>query len=135
MPVLIRLGLSLWRRKVAVFASGDTLASLGTLLTDTTLISSKNLIEIATPNDLGRADRASLFLVYWPDWSDNIADILARKKDNTGLIIYAPQAHGLVPADIIKELETHRNVVLNNFRGRLLNDVLVSMITTGYEKS
>ena len=31
-------------------------------------------------------------------------------------------------------LDKKRNVVVNNFRGRLLNDIVVSMITTSYEK-
>jgi adenylyl/guanylyl cyclase-like protein with sensor domain len=36
---------------------------------------------------------------------------------------------------VTRFLDRHRNIVVNNFRGRLLNDIIVSMITTSYEKS
>jgi hypothetical protein len=134
LPVLWRLGTSLWRRKVAIFASGDALTSLHALLEDTSLISPGNLIEISSQGELGRADRADLFLVYWPDWKGGITEILQHKRDATALIVYAPQEHGFLPKEVVTQLEAHRNVVLSNFRGRLLNDILISMITTGYEK-
>jgi len=57
------------------------------------------------------------------------------KKDSTPLIVYAPQNEGRIePQEVIDEINQHRNSVIVNFRGRLLNDILTSMITTSYEK-
>lgn len=133
-PVLIRLGNGLWRRKIAIFAKNDTLISLTNLLRDSRLFNHINVLQIPSESDFGIAEGASVFLVYWPDWKEEIEKILSHKKDSTALIVYAPQEHGPIPGSIMNIMEKHRNVVINNFRGRLLNDIVVSMITTGYEK-
>lgn len=49
--------------------------------------------------------------------------------------MYAPHEHGQIPREVIVAIEQKRDVIVNNFRGRLLNDIVVSMITTSYEKS
>lgn len=133
-PVLIRLGNGLWKRRIAIFAKNDVLLSLDSLLHDSKLFNHTNALKIPSESDFGIAENASLFLVYWPDWKDEMEKILSRKKDATALIVYAPQEHGPIPGPVMYMLEKHRNVVVNNFRGRLLNDIVVSMITTGYEK-
>lgn len=134
LPVLIRLGAGLKKRKIAIFAKGDSLNSLQALFKDSNLFNSRNVIPITSVSDLGRAEMASVFLVYWPDWIEHLPQILTCKKDRTALIIYAPQGEGSLPNESILLLEQHRNVVLANLRGRLLNDIVISLITTGYEK-
>lgn len=129
------MGNGLTKRKIAIFAKGDALSSLTALFEDSDLFDVKNVIPITDVRDFGRAEKASIFLVYWPDWTDSISQILSRKGDRTGLIIFAPQRSGFLPDEVIAELEKHRNVVLANLRGRLLNDVVTSLITTGYEKT
>lgn len=133
-PVLMRLGNGLWKRRIAIFAKGDALISLDNLLHDSKLFNHTNVLKVPSESDFGIAEHASLFLVYWPDWKDNMEKILSRKDDRTALIVYAPQEHGSIPGPVMHMLEKHRNVVVNNFRGRLLNDIVISMITTGYEK-
>ncbi|WP_374420851.1 hypothetical protein [Novosphingobium arvoryzae] len=134
LPVLLRLGNGLAKRKIAIFAKSDNIDGLESLFADSKLFDSKNIIRISNSGDFGRAETASVFLVHWPDWSDELSQILERKRDATALIVYAPQGSGHLPPEAIKNLERHRNVTLTNFRGRLLNDVVVSLITTGYEK-
>jgi hypothetical protein len=133
-PVLIRLGMSLWRRKIAIFAHGDAMLNLRRHLDKSRLFSSRNIIEISTSEALPDTNGAGVMLVYWPQWADRLPELLTAKKDSTSLILYAPQAGGLLPREAIALLEEHRNVMLCNFRGRLLNDLLISMITTGHEK-
>ena len=133
-PVLLRLGNGLSRRKIAIFAKGDTLTSLEDLLHDSKLFRKLNFIKVTSMDDLGRAEEATIFLVYWPDWKDGLPRILSKKVDGTALIIYAPYEGGAIPPETMGKLNIHRNVVVNNFRGRLLNDIIASMITTSYEK-
>lgn len=133
-PALWRLGNGLARRKIAIFAKSDNLSSLQSLLTDSKLFSEENIVPIINKNDVGKSERATLFLVYWPDWKDDIDTILAKKSDGAALIVYAPQELGIISGDAVKKLNEKRNVILTNFRGRLLNDIVVSMITTSYEK-
>ena len=71
-PVLYRLGNGLSRRKIAVFAKGDVLVSLENILRDCKLFKQTNIITIATEGDMDAANSATVFLVYWPDWKDNV---------------------------------------------------------------
>ena len=132
-PVLLRLGMGLARRKIAVFARGDIAGSLESLLLDSRLFSKHNLVPVRHDGDIEKGRSATLFVVHWPDWSDSLQEILAQKSDGAALIVYAPQDRGRIPSDALAALNRKRNVVICNFRGRLLNDIVVSMITTSYE--
>lgn len=132
LPALLRLGFGLSRRKIAILARGEHLGDLKTVLLESKLFNEKNMLEIPSLESLDRADRATLFLVFWPDWSDYITKVLEHKKSGTALVVYAPQDQGLIPPDKLKDLNSRPNVVVANFRGRLLNDILVCMMTTSY---
>ncbi|HHT9139165.1 MAG TPA: hypothetical protein ACFYEK_18220 [Candidatus Wunengus sp. YC60] len=134
LPALVRLGNGLATRKIAIFAKSDTLSSLSSLLTDSGLISSKNIVHIAKEDDFGKAEGSTLFLVYWPDWKDKLMEIKNKKLDGEALVVYAPRSSGMIPENIMAELDKGRNVAVVNFRGRLLNDIVTAMITTGYTK-
>lgn len=100
---------------------------------DSRLFKEKNIIEVSSFADFGRAEEATLFLVYWPNWQPNeTAAILKKKDDKTALVIYAPP--GAIPKDKWDDIDLHRNVTVANFRGRLLNDIVTSLITTHYQK-
>lgn len=129
-PVLIRLGNGLSRRKIAVFARGDSLRSLEALLEDCKLFRKSSVIPIAGREDFGKAEDATVFLMNWADFEEHIDVILRMKKDKTPLIVHAaPRA---IPEPVMAKLANERNVAVCNFRGRLLNDLVTSMITTSY---
>lgn len=132
-PALWRLGNGLSKRKIALLAKGDNLKSLKSLLVDSKLFNVRNIFEISSANDLGRAEQATLFLVYWHDWPNELDEILRVAKDTTALVVYAPQELGFIPQDKMKALNSKRNVMVSNFRGRLLNDIVTSLMTTSYQ--
>lgn len=61
-------------------------------------------------------------------------EIIRHKQDATALIVYAPQEDGKVPSEMLCKINNERNSLIVNFRGRLLNDILVFMMTTQYPK-
>lgn len=132
LPALRRLGMGFAKRKIAIFAKGDHLTSLNSLLTDSKLFRKKNIIDISFDGDLGRAEKITLLLVYWDDWQDKIDEIVRNKNDGAVLIVYAPGSES-IPRDKYKDLNNKRNVIVTNFRGRLLNDIVSSLITTSYQ--
>jgi len=132
-PALWRLGKGLADRKIAVFANGDDFNSIKNLLIDSKLFKEKNVAQI-TRNELKKAEKYSLFLAHWNSISSHLDAILSEKKDGTALLIYAPQEEGFIPQKDITKINQHRNVIVVNFRGRLLNDIMISLITTSYEK-
>lgn len=133
-PALYRLGNGLAKRKIAVFAKGDNVRSLRSLLTDSKLFREKNIFEITNAKDMGKAEKASVYLVFWHDWANDIAQILEKKPDTCALIVYAPYEKGRIPDEQMKNLDGKRHTAVTNFRGRLLNDIVTAMITTSYEK-
>ena len=133
LPALIRLGYGFSKRKIAIFAKGDNLKSLVNLLLDSELFNKQNMIDISSTSDFGRAERATLFLIFWDDWQDKIDEILHAKKDSTALVVYAPKGPGSIPSDKFIDLNSQRNVMVTNFRGRLLNDIVISLMTTSYQ--
>ena len=132
-PVLLRLGNGLAKRKIAIFAKGDNLTSLRRLLGDSKLFPAKNILEVPSERDLECAKDASLYLVYWPDWHDHIEEILHRKPDECALLVYQPYDQGRISEELMKRLDGKRHTAVTNFRGRLLNDIVTSIITTSYE--
>lgn len=133
-PALYRLGNGLSKRKIAVFAKEDNLNSLKSLLVDSKLFREKNIFEITDARDIGRAEEASVYLVFWHDWADNITQILDKKPDACALIVYSPYEKGRISDEQMKNLDNKRHTAVTNFRGRLLNDIVTAMITTSYEK-
>lgn len=130
-PVLYRLGNALSSRKIAIFASAE-FDSLQDMLIDSKLFKKKNILKI-NHNDLDKAANIKLFLVHWKDFQGVIDEILSNKNDSTALIVYAPQNEGRIDDAALSKINLKRNSIIVNFRGRLLNDILISMITAGYK--
>ena len=132
-PALWRLGNGLAKREIAIFAKGDNVGSLKSLLLDSKLFKAKNICEITNSVDLGKAEKASVYLVYWHDCVEMIDSILDKKPDKCALVVYAPYYLGRIPDEQMRNLDGKRHSSVTNFRGRLLNDIVTSMITTSYD--
>lgn len=133
LPVLIRLGYSLWRKRIIIFASNDMATELQRLINESDLFN-RSRIQIAGQNDVENARKANVVLVYWRDVQDYIQDVIGNRSEHAALIIYAPHRDGPIPADVLNDLERRKHVTVCNFRGRLMNDVLTSMMTIQYDK-
>ncbi len=133
-PALYRLGYGLQRRRIAIVATGDGLNNLEGLISDSRLFNSKRIIRVAGQGEIEAISRANLILINWPDCRDYLDDILRLKNEQTALIVYAPHSGGRIENEDMEKLEKRKHVVVCNFRGRLMNDIVTSMITTGYEK-
>lgn len=130
-PVWFRLGRGLSRRKIAVFA-GDEFGALKSMLVDSGLFQETNVIKIEK-DALKKAEGMTLFLVHWKSFESEIEKILDMKTDSTALVVYAPQKEGFIDNAVMGRINQERNSIVVNMRGRLLNDILVCMITTGYK--
>jgi hypothetical protein len=131
-PVIFRLGIALWKRRVAVFSSGEIFESLKASLTDSGIFKPKNIIHIRSDN-IDKARDETIFLVDWETFGQKIEQVFAaRHNHQTAVVIYAKPAS--IPTDRMNDIANRANTVVVNFRGRLLNDLLTSLITTSYER-
>ena len=103
------------------------------MLCASNLFKEKNIQPIDN-NSYALAREYSLLLVYYPDVQNEIFNVLSKKNDSAAMVIYQPQSKGFIEQDVINKINEHRNAIVVNFRGRLLNDILTSLITTSYEK-
>lgn len=131
-PVLWRLGKSLYNRKIALYA-GNEATTLKLALVDSKLFKHKN-IDIIGKKELDKGRDHSMMIVYYPEFKDCILEIIALKNDSDSLIVYAPSYDGRIEDEVLNAINSKRNSIIVNFRGRLLNDILISMITTNYGK-
>lgn len=132
LPVWFRLGMGLSKRKIAILAENEA-AGLKDLLIDSRLFGAKNILLVGKES-LKKAESATMMLVHWKSFESQLDQILQIKKDSDALIIYAPQKEGFISDDSMAKLTSQRHTIIVNFRGRLLNDIYTSMITTSYEK-
>jgi hypothetical protein len=140
LPVLYRLGRGLSSSKIVVFAKSNHWESLKGALIESGLFRDKNIGIITTENDFDKAQNYSVFLVYWYDWVNQFDEILKRTKDNVSLIVYVPpeidpetKQPDKIPPEIMNQLSKKRNAIVVRFRGRLMNDILISMMTKSCE--
>ena len=130
-PVWIRIGRGLSERKIAIFAEDKEFTDLRNMLVDSGLFLKKNVVQIEK-NSIKKAKNMTLLLVHWDSFGSQIEEILEMKEDHYGLIIYAPQNEGKIDPTRFNKIANERNTIVVNLRGRLLNDIFISMITTGY---
>jgi hypothetical protein len=132
LPVLWRLGNSLSKRKIAIY-SDSKFDDLKAMFIDSGLFNEKNIIRIEK-SSIEKARDISLLLVHWSSCKSELDRIFDIKKDQDALIVYAPQDEGRVDDRERDMINDRRNAIIVNFRGRLLNDVVICMMTTGYKK-
>lgn len=132
LPVLYHLGLALSKRKIAIFAESNDFNNLKNILVDSKLFKEKNILQIDR-RSIGRAEGASLLLLHWKSFEDGLDSVLGIKKDAAALIVYAPTEDGKIDDEAMEKISEYRNVIVANFRGRLVNDVLVCMVTSAWK--
>lgn len=130
--IFLRLGKGLSRRKIGVLAE-EKESELVDLLIDSGLFKRKNILT-ARRSDINRVEDCTIKLVHWERFEEDIDKILNMKEDNHALIVYAPAEGPRISKENMDKLSMHRNTVIVNFRGRLLNDILTSMLTTEFSK-
>jgi len=137
-PLLWRLGLGRWLRKIAIAADSENYNSLRADLIDSGIFRKENILQISK-NHLSKVRDHDLILVHYQSFNDQeIKTMLSNKKSKAGMIFYypeySPHEEKKIPYEMAKNIGSKENTIIVNFRGRLLNDIITTMITTSYEK-
>lgn len=135
-PLMYRLGLGRWRRKISIAAAGKKYTELKTDLIDSGVFREKNIKQISETT-LSDAKDANLMLVHYGSFTEaQIKTIISNKKSSAGMVVYFPDFSqtNRIPDDVSKLINNEPHSVLANFRGRLINDILITLLSTSYEK-
>ncbi len=130
LPVWYRLGFSLSKRKIAIFAD-EKYDELREMLVDSGVFKERNIQKVSR-NAIKKVEDVSFYIVHYDSYAEEMDAIIGMKKDTDVMIIYAPQKEGFIEKTVMEKINSERNSIVVNVRGRLLNDALVSMITTGF---
>ncbi|MBU2634668.1 MAG: hypothetical protein KJ674_05525 [Nanoarchaeota archaeon] len=137
-PLLWRLGLGRWIRKIAIVSNNEIYNNLKADMINSGVFRGCNIVLISKDH-LAKVKDHNLILVYYQSFNrTQIKEILSSKKSKAGMIFYYPE-HILrtgkkIPDDMIRLIGSKENTTIVNFRGRLLNDIITTLITTSYEK-
>lgn len=136
-PLLWRLGFGRWVRKISVVANTEAYNQLEKDLIDSGIFRKDNISQIPLQS-LTKIKDQDLLLVHYQSFNkEQIKTILRNKKSHAGMIFYYPEfsTNGRrIPDDMLKQISSQENTTVVNFRGRLLNDIITTLITTSYEK-
>jgi len=137
-PLLWRLGYGRWLRKIAIVAGGNFFDQLRKDLVDSGVFRESNISQISS-SSLAEVKEHNLLLVHYQSFSkQQIKTILANKNSKAGMVFYfpefSPKKGKVIPDEMLKQITNTENTTVVNFRGRLLNDIMTTLITTSYEK-
>ncbi len=137
-PLLWRLGYGRWTRKIAIVAKNEVFNQLKKDLVDSGIFREKNISQISSQS-LAEVKESDLLLVHYQSFTHNqIKTILANKRSGSGMVFYypefSPREGRKIPDEVLKQINDKENTTVVNFRGRLLNDIITTLITTSYEK-
>lgn len=136
-PLFLRLGFGRWRRKIAIVANDDTYNSLKIDLIDTGVFREENIYQIKK-DTLSKVKETTLALIHYQSFDENeIKSILSYKKSNAGFIFYFPEFTPptlVIPPNMMKEINNQQFTTIVNMRGRLINDIVTTLLSTSYDK-
>ncbi|WCN08275.1 hypothetical protein [Marinomonas mediterranea] len=127
-PIIFRLGIAVSNRKILICA-GDRFGDLERLLVESKLFRKKNISQMSL-HELDNMDSTTLCIVHYKYAQDRFTDLMNNKKDSCAVIVFADGGHQEVQSAHTQLIDKKKHTSLVNFRGRLLSDVFMAMITT-----
>lgn len=136
-PLFLRLGFGRWSRKIAIVANDNMYLSLKTDLVDTGVFREKNIYQIKE-DTLSKVKETTLALVHYQSFTeDQIKNILLNKKSSAGFVFYFPEFTApsvVIPLEMMKLINNEQFTTIVNMRGRLINDIVNTLLSTSYDK-
>lgn len=126
-----RFGWAAWKKKVYIVA-GEKAGTFEGDLVRSGIVKKRN-IECKNLDQLADIQDARLIILdYKFLGSKKTLEIIKRKKPNCGAIVYATSRE--IDSKSLEELYEVQHVSVANFRGRLVNEVLVLLMSCSFSK-
>lgn len=137
-PIFYRIGFGRWSRKIMIVADLNMYNILKTDLVDTGIFREENILPQVTSTSFAKIKEASLVLVHYQSFTeDEIKIILSHKQSNAGFIFYFPEfspPSNAISQDMFRTINNEQFTTVVNMRGRLMNDIVTTLLSTSYEK-
>lgn len=136
-PLFLRLGFGRWTRKIAIVADDNNCSSLTTDLIDTGIFREKNIYQIKA-DSLAKLKDTTLALIHYQSFDGSqINTMLTNKRAKASFIFYFPEyapPSTVIPPEMLKAINNHPFTIIVNTRGRLINDIVTTLLSTSYDK-
>jgi len=136
-PLFLRLGFGRWNRKIDIVADDTNYRSIKSDLVETGIFRKKNINQISSMS-LSNIKNSNLALIHYQSFKiGEVKNILSNKKPKAGFIFYFPEFNSStnkIPDDIRDLINNEQFTTVVNFRGRLINDVVTTLLSTSYDK-
>lgn len=132
--VMKRLGLGRWYRKVTIVSNEECGKLLKKDLRDSGVFREKNIKLIGESNisDIKSADL--VLLDYWSISPEKALSAISNKQKHAGLVVYSPMKKGRIEDEVTERINDEPFTTLVQMRGRLVNDLLITLMSTSYDK-
>lgn len=133
--VMKRLGLGRWYRKVLIVSDASNGESLKDDLVSSGVFREKN-IRVVGENHVSEVKNYDLILLdYWAiEDTEKSLTAIKNKRSHAGLVVYSPMKKGRIADKVTERINDEPFTTLVNMRGRLVNDLLITLMSTSYDK-
>lgn len=132
--VMKRLGLGRWYRKVTIVSNEKCGKLLEKDLRDSGVFREKN-INLIGEDSVADVKEADLILLdYWSIEPDKAQRVIDNKSKHAGLVVYSPMKKERLPFKVTERINEEPFTTLVQMRGRLVNDLLITLMSTSYDK-
>ena len=132
--VMKRLGIGRWYRRVLVVSDISHGASLKEDLINSGVFREKNIKVIGEQNISDVKNSDLILLDYWSISPEKSLVAIANKQSHAGLVVYSPMKNGRIADEVTERINDEPFTTLVNMRGRLVNDLLITLMSTSYDK-
>lgn len=128
-PIVKRLGFGRWRREISIVAkTKDSFEDVKRDFVSSGVFRDKN-IKFVNSNNLIDLKQASIILLH-EDMIDALERVANSRPSRSGLVVYCPQRR--LDEAQMNLINSNPNSIVVNFRGRLLNDIIMMLVSTSY---
>lgn len=129
---VVRFGWAAWKKQVYIVSEVETGNTIRGDLERSGIVKKKNIV-CKNSNQLGEIHNARLIILeYSCLGKETVLDVVKRKNANCGAIIYAN--FNEIDRKTMDELNKVHHVSVVNFRGRLVNEVLVLLMSCSFSR-
>lgn len=127
-----RFGIGVAWRKVFIVADADARDELQGDLMRSGIVRKRN-IKTMTRGQISNLKGARLIILdYGYLEEDETVRIVSQKDSDCGVLVYAKP--GTIPGEVMEKLNLSQHVSVVNFRGRLVNEVLILLLSTSFSR-
>ena len=132
--IVFKFSKNIMQCRIAIYSNPDR--DLNSTIKSMNVFEEKNIRTIIPNNDINIGKDSNLLVINYEDFSDRILKIIDECRNSTKIpVIIFANPGAIQPITLLNEITNRNNLTIVNYKGRLLNDIITSLITTEFSKN